>query len=249
MAKWRARPAWQRWGMQGEAWQEWFRRSPLAIELFTWWNEADDYLWLVGEETYWEHVVGLLGRVSRRDCAAAGLCCARRADRVCREPSVCRQDPAAGGDRYQGPVPGGCGMFYGYRDDLQVRVVFSDDDRHQAVLWCPERAPVRLWVDGVPVGTEVELDTSGHWVGGRFFVVRTEGPGDHPRQSYGPGALVSRILSVLIHDVELGATQVLVPRADECWTGPIVRLDGTALRVYADQAAGEPDRTLPIEPR
>jgi hypothetical protein len=238
----------ERWGRQGEEWLGWLRRSAPGVELFTWWQEADDHLRLVGEDAYWQRVVDLLGRASRRDCAAAGLGCARRNDRACPEPSVCAGEPVAGDDRFEGPVPGGCAIFYGYRDATRVRVVFTDDDRHRAVFWCPAREPVRLWVDGVAVRTDAVLDTLGTWVGDRLFVTQVEGPGDHPRQSYGPGELLTRILSILIYDAELAATRLLLPQPDECWTDPRVRLDGTTLSVYPDRAAGQPDRTLPIGP-
>lgn len=58
------------------------------------------------------------------------------------------------------------------------------EDRHRAVF-CRDTAgsAVRLWVDGVPVGSGGGLDSYGHWLDGRFLVVQAEGPDCHPLQS------------------------------------------------------------------
>jgi hypothetical protein len=242
-----------------EAWEEWLRRSPPGRALRLWWQEAPDRVRQVGRNAYGEHLAALLSVASPRDCAAAGFGCTRRLDRVCREPLVCRLDsaePSAAeevprGER-EGPVPGACGGFHGFWGDFEVHVRFGDvDDRHRAVFWHDMAASaVRVWADGVPVGVGARLDTYGHWLGGRFLVVQAEGPQDHPRQTYGPGLLVTRIVSVLIHDAVHGSTRMLVPRALETWADPQVVLTGETLRVYATpeaRAADVPDRILPAE--
>ncbi|MFI0967579.1 hypothetical protein ACH4S8_40305 [Streptomyces sp. NPDC021080] len=243
-----------------EAWGEWLRQSPQGGELLAWWQQARDGMHRVGREAYGERLAALLSAASPRDCAAAGFGCTRRMDRVCREPSVCRLDPvapsAAGevlrGER-EGPVQGACGGFHGFRGDFEAHVRFSGGgDRHRAVFWRDTAASaVRLWVDGVPVGSGVGLDSYGHWLDGRFLVARAEGPDDHPRQSYGPGTLVTGIVSVLIHDAVHGSTRVLIPESHERWTDPQVVLAGENLRVYATReavTAGVPDRILPGRP-
>ncbi|MFJ5774600.1 hypothetical protein [Streptomyces sp. NPDC093094] len=246
--------------MWDEAWGEWLRQSPPGTELLVWWQQAPDKTRRVGRDAYGERLAALLSAVSARDCAATGFGCTRRIDRVCREPSVCRLDPAAPpaaeegarGER-EGPVQGACGGFHGSWPGFEVHVRFSGgEDRHRAVFWRDVAASVvRLWVDGVPVGAGADLDSYGHWLGGRFLVVQAEGPDGHPRQSYGPGILVTRIVSVLIHDAVHGSTRTLVPGPHETWTDPQVVLAGETLRVYATgeaRAADVPDRILPARP-
>ncbi|MEV4316787.1 hypothetical protein [Actinocrispum sp. NPDC049592] len=226
----------------------------MGVELFTWWYEADGYVGLVGEEAFRDHVVDLLCRASRRDCAAAGLGCARRVDRACPQPAVCGQDPRAdmrGADRERGPVPGACGTFHGYWRDVGLRVFFSDDDRHRAVFWRTGNNPPGLWVNGNQVHADVTIESWGYWVGDRFFVVSAEGPAGHPEQVYGPGELVTKIVSLLIFDAHHASSQLLVPRSTENWETPRVVLHETALSVYANRdacTAGKADRVLPVEP-
>ncbi|RSM61651.1 hypothetical protein DMB66_24355 [Actinoplanes sp. ATCC 53533] len=233
-------------------WQEWLGRSPLGLDLVARWREAGDYRRLLGDEAYRQQMVDLLSRAAPRDCAAAGFGCTRRTDRACREPATCSREPGAGpaGEgRREGPVPGGCDAFYGYYgDDLRIQVSFAARDRHRAVFWADSQGPVRLWVDGVPVGTEHLLATPGYWVGDRFFVVDVAGPDDHPAQRYVLSDLVTAIVSLLIHDADQSSTHLLVPRPDELWTDPRVERHGDVLHVYPDlaaRAAGRPDRTLP----
>ncbi|MFE7927668.1 hypothetical protein ACFU6S_02860 [Streptomyces sp. NPDC057456] len=165
-------------------------------------------------------------------------------------PSAAEEVPH--GER-EGPVPGSCGGFHGSWGDFEVHVRFSGGgDRHRAVFWHDRAASaVRLWVDGVPVGAGCDLDSYGHWLDGRFLVVRAEGPDDHPRQSYGPGLPVTGIVPVLIHDVAHGSTRTLIPGPHEIWADPQVALAGETLRVYATREAGAadvPDRILPARP-
>ncbi|MFH0179140.1 hypothetical protein ACIA6D_42615 [Streptomyces cacaoi] len=246
--------------MWDEAWGEWLRQSPTGTELLIQWQRARDGMRRIGRDAYAERLVALLSAASARDCAAVGFGCTRRMDRVCREPSVCRLDPAvpsaaeeaSRGER-EGPVRGACAGFHGSWADFEVHVRFSGgDDRHRAVFWHDMAASaVRLWVDGVPVGAGADLDSYGHWLDGRFLVVAAEGPDDHPRQSYGPGLLVTRIVSVLIHDAAHGSTRTLVPGPHERWTDPQVVLAGESLRVYATRearAADVPDRIMSARP-
>jgi hypothetical protein len=171
-----------------------------------------------------------LFQASPRDFAAAGFGCSRDIDHGCPDPPAC----------------GTCDTFYGDPGRDRVRVTFAAGRRHRAVFWAADKASVRLWVDGVPVGVGVELDTLGTWIDGRFLVVHAMGPSDHPDQEYGPGDLVTRIVSVLVYDADRAATIMLVPGPDERWTRPHVTFDGQALRVYPDPTAG-PDRTLPVD--
>ncbi|MPY63323.1 hypothetical protein [Streptomyces spongiae] len=245
--------------MLDEAWDEWLRNSPLGSELRIWCQEAPERMRRVGRDAYRERLAALLSAASARDCAAAGLGCTRRLDRVCREPLVCRLDssePSAAEEvprfEREGPVPGACGGFHGFWTDFEVHVWFAGrGDRHRAVFWHDMAASaVRLWVDGAVVGAGAFLDSYGHWLGGRFLVVQAAGPDDHPRQTYGPGLLCTGIVSVLIHDVAHGSTRTLVPGPHETWTDPRVVLSGGTLRVYATPealSADVPDRILPAE--
>ncbi|MGX1540883.1 hypothetical protein [Streptomyces adustus] len=246
--------------MRDEAWGEYLRQSPQGTKLLAWWQQAPVGMGRAGRDAYGERLAALLSAASARDCAAAGFGCTRRMDRVCREPSVCRLDtkvqPAVEevprGER-EGPVPGACGGFHGFRAHFEVNVRFSGGgDRHRAVF-CHDReaSAVRLWVDGLPVGTRADLDSYGHWLDGRFLIVQAQGPDGHPEQSYGPGLLVTGIVSVLIHDAVRGVTRTLIPEPHETWTDPQVVLAGEALRVYASRAAQDadaPDRILPAAP-
>lgn len=221
-------------------WEAWSLRSPVAAELLAWSS---------GDADARARLVEILARASPRDCAAAGFGCARRIDRPCREPATCVLDPvdrAGGGDWRQGPTPGACDAFYA-TGDVWIEIRFSADDRHRAVLWQENDAPVLLWVDGVPVTVDATLDSTGYWVGRRFLVVDAEGPEDHPMQSWGPGLPVTGILSVLIHDAETAESRVLVPEPTQAWTEPQVVWTGRELRLYPDQAAlgaDRPDRVL-----
>lgn len=117
---------------------------------------------------------------------------------------MCRLAPAAPpaaeavsrGER-EGPVPGACAGFHGFRDDFEVHIRFSGaGDRHRTVFWRDTARPAtRLWVDDAPVGWGAGLDSYGHWLDGRFLVVQAEGPDSHPRQSYGPGTPTTGIVS------------------------------------------------------
>jgi hypothetical protein len=234
--------------MQGEQWREWLRRSPVGLDLFARWQQAGEFLALLGPDGYRQSLLELLSRAEPRDCAAAGFGCTRRVDRACRAPEVCSLDPGAGPPR-EGPVPGACDAFWGYYgNDLRLQVRFSGRSGHRAVSWTDGQDPARLWVDGVPVGPEHVLESSGYWVGGRFFVADAQGPDEHPAQRYVPGELVTTILSVLIHDAEERSTLLLVPEPHELWTDPCVRHHGGILYVYPDPAARDadrPDRRLP----
>jgi hypothetical protein len=240
------------WGLQGEQWREWLRRSPFGLDLFTGWHEAGGYRQLLGDDGYRERMVELLSRAVPRDCAAAGFGCTRRIDPACRAPGVCAQDPTGDlvdGARREGPVPGACDAFYAYYgDDLTIWVRFGARDRHRAVFW-RYSDQVLLWVDGTPVAPGRWLDPPGYWVDERFFAVDVQGPDDHPAQTYVPGRLVTTIVSVLIHDAELAASRLFVPGPDELWTDPLVVRHGDALHVYPDRAAvdaGRPDRTIGV---
>ncbi|MFE6828425.1 hypothetical protein [Streptomyces sp. NPDC057690] len=238
--------------MWDEEWGEWLRQSPTGTELLVRWQRARDGMRRAGRAPGDEHLIASLSAASARDCAAAGFGCTRRIDRVCREPTVCRLDPFARsaaeevprGER-EGPVQGACAGFHGFRSDFEVHVRFSGgDDRHRAVFWRDmETSVVRLWVDGVQVGAGTGLEAYGHWLDGRFLVVRAEGPDDHPRQSYGPGMLVTGIVSVLIHDAAHGSTRTLTPGPQERWTDPQVVLAGEKMRVYATREARAADVT------
>jgi hypothetical protein len=237
---------------EGGQWQEWLRRSPVGRDLVARWREAGDFRRRLGDEAYRRQLVELLSGADPRDCAAAGFGCTRRVDRACRGPEICSREPGgglAGVGRREGPVPGACDAFYGYHgDDLRIQVSFAARERHRAVFWADSRGPVRLWVDGVPVGTEHLLATPGYWVGDRFFVVDVPGPEDHPAQRYVLSDLVTTIVSLLIYDADRAAAQLLVPQPGELWTDPRVERHGDVLHVYPDpaaRAAGRPDRTLP----
>jgi hypothetical protein len=240
----------QRWQWVGEQWRPWLRRSPVGVEVLTRWQQADEYLDLLGDVAYREQLVQVLSRAVARDCAAAGFGCTRRSDRSCQGPEVCAQDPVADPGR-EGPVPGGCDTFTGtWGDHLQVWVGFSAGHRHSAVMWWDDRDRVLLWVDGTPVGEQHTLDRYGHWISDRHFVVQVQGPQEHPAQAYAIGSLVTTVRSVLIHDAEQAVTQLLEPRSDETWTDPSIVRHGDELRVYPDRTAvvagAPPDRTLPI---
>ncbi|MGW1070584.1 hypothetical protein ACWD4F_39545 [Streptomyces aureus] len=244
--------------MRDEVWGEYLRQSPEGTELLAWWQQARDGMSRTDRDAYGERLASLLADASARDCAAAGFGCTRRIDRVCREPSVCRLDPVAPtpaeeaprGER-EGPVQGACGGFHSFRGDFTVHVWFSGgEDLHRAVFWHDmETSTVRLWVDGIPVGTASDLNPYGHWLDGRLLVVQAEGPDDHPLQSYGPGLPVTGIVSLLIHDTAYGSTQTLIPGPHETWTEPHVVRAGETLRVYATpeaRIADVPDRILSL---
>ncbi|MEU4427960.1 hypothetical protein AB0F81_45680 [Actinoplanes sp. NPDC024001] len=237
----------RRWRGLDEAWVPWVRRSPVGLEVFTRWNEADEYLYLLGDAAYRDHLVGLLSRAVRRDCAAAGFGCTRRSDRSCHGPEVCAREPAAVPGQ-EGPVPGGCDTYTGFwGNHLRLHVRFSAGDRHRAVVWVDDREATRLWVDGVPVGEQETIDPYGRWLDDRFYVVEVGGPDEHPEQDYTMGELVTVITSVLIHDADRVRTTVLVPEAHEIWIGPRVVRRGDVLEIYPDRDATAPDRTLPID--
>ncbi|MFJ8163762.1 hypothetical protein ACIRBY_22945 [Streptomyces sp. NPDC096136] len=235
-------------------WRDWLARSPAGAELVGWWHGERELTARFGADHYRARLAALLSRAAPRDVAAMGLGCSRRVDRPCRTPGVCGRDPEpAGGLRLRsGPVPGACSRFIDCWTPHEVRVHFTSDDRHRAVLLLrggPDAA--RLWVDGAPVGEGERLDNGGHWEDDRFYVIRIGGPADHPAQGLGDfGDWLYRIVSLLVYDADRALAHVLVPRPGEHWTDPVVRIrDGTA-RVYATgdaEASGTVDRSFPVD--
>jgi hypothetical protein len=236
------------WAEDVDAREQWLANSPLAAALRAWWDTFP----AVGPVPDRERMLALTAQAQPRDCVAAGLGCTRRSDRSCREQAVCLQDPASGQDqpedRWQGPVPGGCDTFGS--GDGRFRLAFSTGRRHRAVLVGDSDQPFELVVDGRPVPCDAGLDNDGGWVGGRCFVVATEGPERHPRQSYGPGTLVTRVLGLLVHDADTGSTRHLVPEDHEVWTWPQARVVGDEPRVYPSveaREAGHADRVIRLD--
>ncbi len=233
------------WAEDVDACERWLATSPPAAELGTWWGTVPT----TGPVPDLERAVALTSQVRPRDCVAAGLGCTRRSDRSCREKATCLQDAAPGQDQpedyWTGPVPGGCDTFGS--GDGRFRLAFSTGRRHRALLVGGTGTPVVLFVDGRPVRCDAGLDNYGNWEGGRCFLVATEGPERHPRQSYGPGTLVTRILGLLVHDAATGITRHLVPEDHEVWTWPRARVVGDALHVYPSvdaREAGHADRVI-----
>ncbi|MFJ4777676.1 hypothetical protein [Streptomyces sp. NPDC088762] len=248
----------ERWGRSAAGWRHWLARSPVGVDLLHWWFDEADLTALVGEERYVERLAELLSKASPRDVAAMGVGCNRRVDRACRFPEVCGLDPVPppGGEisSYRhGEVPGACSGFIDCWSRHEIEVDFTAADRHRSVLLfrgAPSQA--RLWVDGVPVGEGLQLDKGGLWEEERFFVIRVEGPQDHPRQGLGHmGAQLHAIVSLLVHDADRSTTQVFIPDHTEDWTEPVLRVRNGTGYVYATPeacAAGTPDREFPVEP-
>ncbi|PWK69425.1 hypothetical protein BCL76_106141 [Streptomyces sp. CG 926] len=245
----------ERWGRQTAAWADWLARSPAGVDLHLWWQRQNDLVPLIGEEPYRDRLAELLSRAAPRDLAAMGLGCSRRVDRACRTPEVCGQDPEPRPDvrpfGRSGPVPGACSSFIDCYTSHEIRVRFSGDDRHSAVMLLrggPGEA--RLWVDGVPVLEGEWLDNGGHWLDERFFVIRIGGPDDHPEQGYTSiGQWLYDIVSLLVYDAELRIPHVLIPGPTENWRDPVADVRDGTVRVYADeaaQAAATPDREFPV---
>lgn len=236
----------RRWRRADEHWRDWLRRSGTALELFTRWNEGDEYRYLLGADAYRDQLVDVLSRAQPRDCAAAGFGCTRRIDRVCRGPEICSRGRAGDADdrvHREGPLPGACDSFYLDLGQGHVWVEFSAGDRHRAVLWWESAPGGMLWVDGARVGQDQALDVAGRWLDDRFYAVQAAGPQDHPAQDYELGSLGHRIRSVLLHDAERSSTRLLTPGPGELWTDPWMVRDGDSLVVYAkvgDVEAGIP---------
>ncbi|MER7340196.1 hypothetical protein ABT403_20455 [Streptomyces sp. NPDC000075] len=235
-------------------WADWLARSPEGRELVAWWRDERSLTARSGAGHYRQRLAALLSRAAPRDVAAMGLGCSRRVDRPCRAPGVCGRDPdPADGIRLRsGPVPGACSRFIDCWTPHEIRVHFTADDRHRAVLLLrggPDAA--RLWVDGTPVGEGEWLDNGGHWEQDRFYVIRVGGPADHPAQGLGDfGDWLYRIVSLLVYDAERALAHVLVPGPDEHWTDPVLRIDGGTAHVYATPAAEQaatPDRRFPVD--
>ncbi|MEW1633455.1 hypothetical protein AB0469_05235 [Streptomyces sp. NPDC093801] len=234
-------------------WGDWLARSPEGAELAAWWHGERELTARFGADHYRAHLAALLSRAAPRDVAAMGLGCSRRVDRPCRAPGVCGRDPepAAGTRLRSGPVPGACSRFIDCWTPHEVRVHFTPDDRHRAVLLLrggPDEA--LLWVDGTPVGEGERLDNGGHWADDRFYVIRIGGPADHPAQGLGDfGDWLYRIVSLLVYDAERALAHVLVPRPEEHWTDPVVRTGDGTVRVYASadaEQSGTADRCFPV---
>ncbi|MGW6978231.1 hypothetical protein ACWGE1_02085 [Streptomyces sp. NPDC054932] len=248
----------QRWGRSAAAWHQWLSRSPVGVDLLHWWFDEAELTALVGEDRYVERLAELLSEAAPRDIAAMGLGCNRDVERACRFAGVCSLDPVVppGGEisSYRfGEVPGACSGFIDCWSKHEIEVDFTAGDRHRSVLLFrggPDEA--RLWVDGVPVGEGRWLDKGGRWEEERFFVIRIEGPEDHPRQGLGHmGAHLYAIVSLLVHDAERRITHLFVPDPTENWTEPVLGVrDGTGY-VYATpeaRTAGTPDREFPVDP-
>ncbi|MBT2544131.1 hypothetical protein J7E99_26360 [Streptomyces sp. ISL-44] len=247
----------ERWGRSAAGWQHWLARSPVGVDLLHWWFDEADLTALVGEDRYVERLAELLSKAAPRDVAAMGLGCSRRVDRACRFPEVCGLDPVVppgGGilSHRHGEMPGACSGFIDCWTRHEIEVDFTVGDRHRSVLLFrggPDAA--LLWVDGVSVGEGEWLDKGGHWLEERFFVIRIDGPKDHPLQGpgYDIGAQLYNIVSLVVYDAELRREHVFVPDDTENWTEPVLRVRNGTGYVYADSAACEadtPDREFPI---
>ncbi|MEV4280698.1 hypothetical protein [Actinoplanes xinjiangensis] len=225
-----------KWRYLDEPWRAWLRRSGAGVDLFNRWVESSEHVALLGEEAYREQLLQSLSRVAPRDCAAAGFGCTRRSDRPCREPEICAQNPSADtGETVhrEGPLPGGCDHYYGWRgDDDPLQVYFSAGSRHRAVAW-----DGRIWIDGDPLAEDHAFAYGGDWLDDRFFMAL----GQKRDESM-------TISSVVVHDADRRSTVILVPTVEETWTQPTVVRDGGVLLVYPDRTGGAPDRTLPIDP-
>lgn len=245
------------WGSDVADWQQWLARSPEGVDLLLWWHRQRSLSALVGPDAYRERLARLLSRAAPRDLAAIGLGCSRRADRRCRAPEVCGQDPAppppgSPAPHRSGPVPGACSRFIDCYSPHEIGVHFTGDDRHSTVLLLrggPDEA--RMWVDGVPVGEGLWLDDGGWWQDDRFYLIRVGGPEDHPLQ--GPGDIgdwLHRIVSLLVYDAERAVAHVLVPGPSEEWTDPVMEIRDGVGRVYATmeaREAGTADREFPLD--
>ncbi|MEU4623303.1 hypothetical protein AB0G04_25445 [Actinoplanes sp. NPDC023801] len=223
-----------KWRHLDEPWRGWLRRSGAGVDLFNRWNESSEHVALLGEDAYREQLVQVLSRVVPRDCAASGFGCTRRIDRRCREPETCSQDPSGDAGEAvhrEGPLPGGCDHYYGWRgDEDPLRVRFSAGNRHRAVEW-----DGRIWIDGVPIAEDHILDEYGDWLDDRFFVTSARTFDE-----------ASTTRSVIVHDADRGSTVIVVPTVHEKWTKPTVVRDGGVLLVYPDRTGGAPARTLPV---
>ncbi|WP_327417873.1 hypothetical protein [Streptomyces sp. NBC_01233] len=248
----------ERWGRSGAEWQQWLARSPAGVDLLHWWFDEADLTALVGERRYVERLAELLSKAAPRDVAAMGLGCNRDVERACRFAETCSLDPVVppGGriaSYRHGGVPGACNGFIDCWTRHEIDVTFTAGDRHRSVLLFRDGpSEARLWVDGVRVGEGEGLDKGGLWVEERFFVIRVEGPDDHPQQGLGHiGAQLYAIVSLLVHDAERHTTRVFVPDHTENWTEPVLRVRNGTGYVYATPEAGAadpPDREFPIDP-
>jgi hypothetical protein len=134
--------------------------------------------------------------------------------------------------------------------DVAARAQLSPAGRHQAMFAANLgvlMGGAALWLDGQPVAVprfddgSSRLGDRGHWLGERFFCVPVGGLYDHPL--HGPPNLqaLGRLYGVLVCDLARGVQQLVLPRADQAWTAPVVVSDGQQLVLYgspADRAAG-----------
>ncbi|MFD9410208.1 hypothetical protein ACFWBN_24795 [Streptomyces sp. NPDC059989] len=246
-----------RWGDSAAGWRHWLARSPVGVDLLHWWFDEADLTALVGEDRYVARLAELLSKAAPRDVAAMGLGCNRRVERACRFAEVCSLDPVVPpGEEIpsyrHGEVPGACSGFMDCWSRHEIEVDFTAGDRHRSVLlFRGNPSEARLWVDGVPVGEGQWLDKGGLWEEERFFVIRVEGPADHPQQGLGHiGAQLYAIVSLLVHDAERRITHLFVPDDTENWTEPVLRVRNGTGYVYATPEACKadtPDRAFPVE--
>lgn len=92
--------------------------------------------------------------------------------------------------------------------------------------------------------------TAHPWRVDRFYVIRVEGPDDHPAQGLGDiGDWLYLIKSLLVHDAERGVTRLLVPGPEDHRRRPVLRVRDGVGSVYAtpDCEVGVADREFPLD--
>lgn len=205
-------PGWQHWGVHGWQRRAQLRRSVRAVHLFDWLEGEQKYVALLGRDGYRHQLLEWLARATAEDCIAAGFTCE-------------------------------AGLASRVSDTFEASVLFSPAGQHRAVCWREAEWPAaRAWVDGAPLGAEVEAP--GHRAGEQLYGVAVAGPRDHPLQDHASfGSYLGSIRSLLLWDAAGRRRAALVePRADEAWSQPLAAWRDGALQVFADlQAAARGD--------
>ncbi len=137
-----------------------------------------------------------------------------------------------------------------------IRLVFSPDLRHQALLLQgPNWIGALLWVDGEPVPVPCDPDLGplceqfAEWLDDRFVHAEVGGLWDHPLYDPTKINLLGNVRGLLIWDASERVRRMELPRPTEAWTSPILLASGDSWRIYPDGEAyrqDRPDRVLPI---
>lgn len=128
-----------------------------------------------------------------------------------------------------------------------LTLMLSPQGRHRALQWHEAATDrLRLWIDAVELALPSDgagnrlISPAGQWIGERLFAAQVQAI-DHPHQDWSKVPGNGTVFGLLVCDAANARQRLVLPRHDEVWTSPLLRVEGPCVRLYADDAALEAD--------